>query len=208
MTIPVRVRVRPCRGLPATARYLLFAVFTCLPAALLADGPSGDDEAQAALLVQRFASTLQHELKTAMSEGGPANAVQVCRDVAPAIAGKLARESGWQVRRVSLRVRNPALGMPDAWEQARLKAFASEMQAGASMPLTHFEYVEEPAGRAARYMQAIPTKGMCLACHGAVEQQPAALRAALEQHYPHDQATGYRAGQLRGAFSLKRIEQP
>jgi len=183
------------------------AALTCLSSTLPADGPSGDDVAEAAGIVKQFAGALQGELKTAMRDGGPVNALHVCRDVAPAIATKLARESGWQVRRVSLRVRNPALGMPDAWEQAQLQAFAGQMQAGASVPLTRFAYVDEPAGRATRYMQAIPTQGMCLACHGAVEQQPAELRAALEELYPHDQATGYRVGQLRGAFSLKRLDR-
>lgn len=41
----------------------------------------------------------------------------------------------------------------------------------------------------------------------AFEEPPAAakaLRAALKADYPHDTATGYKIGELRGAFSLKR----
>lgn len=165
-------------------------------------------EAEAAALVKRFASTLQGELKAAMAEGGPVNAVHVCRDVAPEIATQLSRESGWQLSRVSLRVRNPLLGTPDAWEQKQLQAFEASMREGADMPLTTFARVEEPAGTAQRYMHAIPTKGACLACHGSRADQSQALREALAAQYPHDQATGYEMGELRGAFSLKRLETP
>lgn len=193
-------------NLSGTVRWLCLGVLMACQSVVLAADPPQGDEAEAAALVQRFASALQGELKGAMAEGGPVNAVHVCRDVAPAIAAQLSRESGWQVRRVSLQVRNPAIGMPDAWEQRQLKAFAKALEEGASMPLRHFQRVEEPAGAALRFMQAIPTKGMCLACHGATEQQPPALRAALAEQYPHDQATGYQAGALRGAFSLKRME--
>ncbi len=41
----------------------------------------------------------------------------------------------------------------------------------------------------------------------AFEEPPAAaevLHAALKADYPHDTATGYKIGELRGAFSLKR----
>jgi hypothetical protein len=44
----------------------------------------------------------------------------------------------------------------------------------------------------------------CLACHGDPASQPEALRAALRASYPQDAATGYRAGELRGAVILSR----
>lgn len=194
---------RTVRGM---ARWLFTGMLMVGPSVAMPAGPPSADHGEAVALVQRFASTLQSELVAAMADGGPVNAVHVCRDVAPAIAAELSRESGWQVRRVSLQVRNPAIGMPDAWEQRQLKAFATALEEGASMPLRHFERVDEPAGTALRFMQAIPTKGHCLACHGPVDQQPQALRAVLAEQYPHDQAVGYQAGSLRGAFSLKRME--
>ncbi|MHA7833445.1 MAG: Tll0287-like domain-containing protein [Algiphilus sp.] len=167
-----------------------------------------DAAEEAAAIVQRFASSLQGELQRAMQSGGPVEAIRVCRDVAPAIAAELSRATGWQVKRVSLKVRNPAIGLPDAWEQAQLQQFEERLAGGAALPLRHFERVEEPVGEASRYMQAIPTKPACLACHGAAEAQPAALRAALEAEYPYDAAIGYQAGMLRGAFSLKRLDTP
>ena len=44
----------------------------------------------------------------------------------------------------------------------------------------------------------------CLACHGPRESQSPELRTALERDYPHDAATGYAVGELRGAFTLQR----
>lgn len=174
-----------------------------LPAAAIASAP--DAKAEAAAIVDRFAQTLQAALSAAMQEGGPQQAIGVCREVAPAIAAELSRGSGWQVRRISSRVRNPMLGVPDAWEQQRLADFEARFEADGPAPYSHYEETEEPAGTAQRYLRAIPTKGMCLACHGEAEAQPEALREALASAYPHDRATGYAVGDLRGAFSLKRL---
>ncbi|MFC3215988.1 Tll0287-like domain-containing protein [Novosphingobium panipatense] len=51
-----------------------------------------------------------------------------------------------------------------------------------------------------RYMRAIPTMPMCLACHG--ENIAPEVTAAIRANYPGDQATGFAPGQLRGAFSI------
>ncbi|MFN7177274.1 MAG: DUF3365 domain-containing protein, partial [Thermaurantiacus sp.] len=53
-----------------------------------------------------------------------------------------------------------------------------------------------------RYMRAIPTAPQCLACHGPEEAIAPAVRAAIAERYPDDRATGFRAGELRGAFSI------
>jgi hypothetical protein len=41
-------------------------------------------------------------------------------------------------------------------------------------------------------------------CHGDATRVSAATRAALQAAYPHDRATGYREGQIRGAITIKR----
>ena len=220
--MPTRPRISPSKKVamptfplfpvsyPSRSAYrgLAMLLLGAMASAWLPANAAGDMAEEAAAIVERFASGLQAELKGAMQRGGPLEAITVCRDIAPSMAAQLSRDTGWQVRRVSLRARNPAIGLPDAWEQAQLQRFADAQENGASLPLRHFERVVEPAGVAVRYLQAIPTQGLCLACHGAVEEQPPALRAALEAHYPHDPATGYRVGELRGAFSLRRWEQP
>ena len=41
---------------------------------------------------------------------------------------------------------------------------------------------------------------ICLACHGA--KIPAAVEEALKADYPNDKARGYKAGDIRGAFTI------
>ncbi len=55
-----------------------------------------------------------------------------------------------------------------------------------------------------RYMKAIGTQPVCLTCHGTSEQIPANVEEALATSYPFDQATGYSAGDIRGAVSIKQ----
>ncbi len=144
-------------------------------------------------------------MKREMQAGGPAAAMKVCRDVAPQIANNVSLENGWKVTRVGTRVRNPMLGMPDAWEQRVLQDFAKRAAQGEKFDaMIHYEVVEEPAGRSLRFMKAIGTAPQCLACHGSPEQIADPVRAQLQAMYPHDRALGYRPGDLRGAVSIKQ----
>lgn len=153
----------------------------------------------------QFMQELKAELVAAMQAGGPANAIAVCTDKAPAIAGRLSREHGWQVTRVGTRVRNPLLGMPDPWEQEVLEDFAQRHAKGEPYDkMAHGEVVEEPKGRYYRFMKAIPVGQPCLACHGPKEQIDAKVMETLQARYPFDEATGYRLGELRGAVSIKQ----
>jgi hypothetical protein len=158
-------------------------------------------KAASADLIQQLGSRLKQELE----KGGPEQAISVCAQVAPELAGKLSRERGWRVTRVGTRVRNPLLGSPDAWEQKVLQQFAERAAKGEKFDdMSHGEVVTEPGGSYFRFMKAIGVQPMCLSCHGAEEQISAPMRAALKQDYPFDQATGYRAGELRGAVSIKQ----
>ena len=166
--------------------------------------PPAQLEAQA--LVDRFQQELAGKLTAAVAEGGPLLAIDVCKTEAPAIASRLSRESGWQVKRVGTRVRNPVTGLPDAWEQQQLADFARRLAAGEPPPsVATFVEIEEPSGRMQRYMRAIPLAPQCIACHGERGAQSAELQAVLAREYPHDQALGYQPGELRGAFSLRRL---
>jgi len=164
-----------------------------------------DKSAEADALSTRFQQELQGKLQAAMTAGGPVGAISVCKDEAPAIASRLSRESGWQVRRVGTRVRNPLTGSPDAWEQGQLADMQRRLKAGEPpQALAVLATVDEPQGRALRYFKPILMGPLCVTCHGAPESQSKELREALQREYPHDTATGYALGELRGAFSLRR----
>jgi hypothetical protein len=157
--------------------------------------------ATASDLTQQLGAVLKKE----MAAGGPDNAIAVCRDTAPGLAGELSRKSGARVSRVSLKTRNPLLGEPDAWEQQVLAEFDRQAAQGAKPEtLERAEVVSEPQGRFFRYMKAIPVQPLCLTCHGTTDSIPDSVKARLAVDYPHDRATGYALGQIRGAVTIKR----
>lgn len=150
--------------------------------------------------VQEFQSTLQGHLMAAMQEGGPTRAIEVCSQRAPEIAANLSSETGWSVGRTSLKLRNPD-NAPDEWERAVLEDFDARRAEGVpAAELSRHEVIEEGDQKVFRFMRAIPTGGLCLACHGS--ELGGDIRHALERLYPADQATGYSEGDVRGAFSI------
>lgn len=150
--------------------------------------------------VKQFATSLKSELMQAMEAGGPVNAIDTCKLVAPAIAREVSSRRGWDVGRTSLRVRNPA-NAPDEWERRILEDFEASRRDGADpATLEHFEVVGAGEQRRFRYMKAIPTADLCLACHGS--NLSPAVREALAREYPQDRATGFSAGDIRGAFTV------
>lgn len=152
-----------------------------------------------------FLKTLSGELKKEIEKNGAENAVSVCKTLAPTMANQLSNQHGWRISRVSLKVRNPLLGTPDAWEQKVLTDFNQRVAKGEKPEKMEFsEVVQEPQGPVFRYMKAIGVQPLCLTCHGQKEI-PDGLKQRLSKEYPHDVATGYQAGQIRGAVSIKRV---
>lgn len=145
-------------------------------------------------------------MQTAVSEQGPVGAIPVCKEKAPQLLQDMRRQTGWNIRRVSLKSRNPATGTPDAWETRQLAGFNIQFANGAKPEqLEVGEVVTAPDGkRSYRYMKALPVVEVCLSCHGTVDSLSADLRTALARDYPHDRATGYATGQVRGALSVIR----
>lgn len=150
-----------------------------------------------------FVQQLGGALKEEMQKGGPDHAILVCRDLAPQIAGEISRANGWRVTRVGTRVRNPMLGLADDWERQVLADFADRAAKGEKYPEMVFgEVVDIGGAQHYRFMKAIPVQEACLKCHGSPEQIPDTVKAKLASAYPHDRATGYQVGDLRGAVSI------
>ena len=139
-----------------------------------------------------------------ISAGGPASAIAVCSEKAPQMARAASEATGWNVRRVSLRNRNPK-AVPDAWERVALEDFDRRAAAGeASATLEKFEAVRENGREVARYVKALPVQELCVACHGPADRLSAAVRQELATRYPDDKGTGYAPGQIRGAITIRK----
>ncbi|ALR21411.1 MULTISPECIES: DUF3365 domain-containing protein [Sphingobium] len=153
-------------------------------------------QARSDILADRFQKELLSALTAAMAADGPQGAISVCSSIAPALAAQISEESGATVRRTALRTRNPAAS-PDATERRVMESWAAAPFGVDGKPRRWSAY----EGGQYRYMRAIPTMPMCLACHG--ENVAPEVMAAIRAHYPADQATGFASGQLRGAFSIR-----
>ena len=151
-------------------------------------------------VVKKFAAELTYHLDQALDDGGPSKAITVCAEIAPDIAFNFSKETGWDVSRTSLKFRNPA-NAPDEWETRVLKDFDKRKAAGE--PVSKLEY-HEVVGfgekKQFRYMKAIPTKPVCLACHG--KQISEDTEKMLDAYYPEDNARGFEVGNIRGAFTI------
>lgn len=184
-------------------RYFIVALLLSLAAC--SDAPESSTQAaaeqksmlpvyDAEVMKQRAAQTLmpfKQQLMQALQRGlqqGPAQAIDVCRLEAPAIA-TAASIDGVAIGRTSFRLRNPA-NAPTVWQQTGLRHY---QQSEDREPML----INLEGGRVG-YMEPIVTAPMCLACHGS--ELSAEVKDALSAHYPADQATGFAAGDLRGIF--------
>jgi len=148
--------------------------------------------------IQALATALQSELKSAIQDGGPVSAIEVCNTRAMPITQRVSDEQGLNVSRVSLKNRNPA-NAPNAWETAVLEDFERQKAAGKDVgSLVWSDTVAVDGGQEFRFMKAIPTGDVCLLCHG--EQLAPGVGQALVERYPADKATGFAMGDIRGAF--------
>lgn len=148
----------------------------------------------------KLMETLQQEI----TKGDFVSAIHACKDKAPAMAKAASEKTGWHIRRVSERNRNPA-AIPDAWETQALQEFAERAHNGEALSsLEKGEIVTTDGQRTYRYMKALPTQPLCLACHGDSSQISADIRATLEKLYPDDKATGYGLNQIRGGLTVIR----
>jgi hypothetical protein len=170
---------------------VLVTAWAVLLVAFCASGTASTQETGLARGAELLAP-LKKNLKLALMAGmqkGPLNAISVCKDQAPAIAGSLSVD-GIRIGRTSHRLRNPANSAPE-WVDPVLRT-----------------YLEEESNRTARvvslannregYVEPITVKPLCLACHGETLAPDVAVQ--IEMMYPEDEATGFKVDELRGVY--------
>lgn len=155
--------------------------------------------------VKNFGGNLKSELEATIKNktAGVLGAIDVCNVKAPLIAEEHAQKLGWKIGRTSLKVRNPK-NAPDQWENQILQQFEQRKANGEDpTKLEHVETIKNADGsQTIRYMKAIPTAEPCLHCHG--EQLTPEISNKIKNLYPEDKATGFKVGDLRGAFSISQ----
>ncbi len=179
-----------------------------LTLALLISADAFADDAPWLAEARKVASMVPPKLLQVLTEeigkGGPQSAIGVCSEKAPQMAKAASEQTGWSIRRVSLRNRN-SKAVPDAWERAALEDFDRRVAAGESAAtLEKWGTVANGDRKENRYMRALPVQQICLACHGAAETLTPEVKAQLQSRYPADKAVGYSFGQIRGAMTIRK----
>ena len=106
------------------------------------------------------------------------------------------------VGRTALRVRNPE-NAPDEWERHQLEKFAAAIEDGVDpASIEYAEVVNAGEKKTFRWMKPIMMDGPCQLCHG--EEIADDVRAAILAFYPEDAATGFKFGEMRGAFTVEK----
>ncbi len=153
---------------------------------------------EAKMITKAFGSSLKQELQKAMKAGGPVNALTVCNTIAMPITKQAAIDHKALVSRVSLKNRNPE-NIPNEWQKLVLEDFDAKAAKGEDVKKMGFsKIVEEDGKKTLRFMKALPTDDVCLACHGSKVSTD--VQSKLKELYPDDKAVGYKKGQVRGAI--------
>lgn len=161
------------------------------------------DLQQARELVKAFGGDLKTVLKTSMKSAGPIKALSECNIQAMPIAEKNSSSSPWGIARTSLKVRNEN-NQADEWETQVLQLFEQRKADGEAIETMEYaETIKTAEKTIYRYMKPIPTTGLCLTCHG--ETLADEVSNKVKVLYPHDNATGFSLGDIRGAFTLQKI---
>jgi hypothetical protein len=148
--------------------------------------------ARADIAILELQTALVGRLRDAMSGGGPAAAVRVCRDEAQALTAAVGARHRLEIGRTSDRLRNPA-NAPRPWADDPVASHAGEKAAGVT------PVVVELDGRVG-VLKPIGTLDFCVTCHGPRDVVNAAIGDVLKTAYPQDQAVGFATGDLRGWF--------
>lgn len=168
----------------------LVAAIVIAPAMLASSAEEGTAADEARRAVADLRERLGAALRRAMSEGGPAAAITVCREDAPEITASL-RSDRVEVGRTSHRLRNPA-NAPRVW----MKPLLDDYLASPPEPGSHRVVALDDG--AIGYVEPIYLKPLCATCHG--ESIAPDLREKIRALYPEDRATGFSPGELRGLF--------
>ena len=196
------------RGWTTAVQALLSAGLLLQTGVALADYKGANPMQESREVAAAMLKELGQQLQAAMAEGGVLNAIGVCHTQAPAIAARISKEENITITRIGTRVRNPVLGVPNDWQALALKEFEDGLAKGQKPADMEFvQAVKAGAGSRMelRYGKPIVTQPMCLACHGSGDDISPQVKAKLDELYPQDKATGYKAGELRGAVVVSRF---
>jgi tRNA A37 threonylcarbamoyladenosine synthetase subunit TsaC/SUA5/YrdC len=191
-------------------RLILLAVCFMLMPLLPASAQQGSRDIafeQALIDARKVSNQLAEKVRGLLlqeiEKGGFPSAVRVCSETAQEITRQFNAQAGHEVRRISLKYRNPQ-NVPDAYERRRLEEF-NILNQKKELPNEYSEIVEEQGKKYLRYLRPLIVVPLCITCHGPKENIPQEVKKILAERYPDDGATGFLVGDVRGAITVKTL---
>ncbi|WP_017660346.1 Tll0287-like domain-containing protein [Baaleninema simplex] len=142
--------------------------------------------------IDRMRSGLASTIEDSPTEPTLQTMKEVCKPVGMR-AKQLGEETGWQVKQIAKKYRNPAHAPDTETASEALDLFEKNLN------LVGFWQEETIDGQAGtRYYRRINVESSCLACHGAKNERP----KFVKEKYPQDLAYDFEVGDLRGMYSV------
>jgi len=136
---------------------------------------------------------LKSNLKTQIKTNGFPKALKYCAHNAYSIVYNISKKyPNATIKRVTLKPRNP-LDKADKNDEIVLNMFEKNKNLK--------EIVLKKENKTLIYKPIYISKQVCLKCHG--ENIDSKIKSEIHTYYPNDKATGYKLGDLRGAFKIE-----
>ncbi|HET7219232.1 MAG TPA: DUF3365 domain-containing protein [Vicinamibacterales bacterium] len=159
-----------------------------------------DSISRADLVIAAMQDSVLRELTTQLAAGSTSSALAFCHVDAGAAARRIAAAERVEAGRTSDRLRNPG-NAPRPWAAPLVAENAGKRSKDVD------GFVVDLGDRIG-VLRPIAQGAMCARCHGPRDALAADVKAALAQRYPHDRATGFKEGEIRGWFWVEMPMSP
>lgn len=151
-------------------------------------------------IVQQMMGTLGGNLMKALSQNGVGYAAKFCNLKAYPLVDSLKKVNNADIRRATLKARN-SRNLATAQEEEVIMQYAEQLKtSGAQLK----PVVKRVSADSVAFFAPIQTNDLCLRCHGNIgDDVDAKDYELIKSLYPNDKAVGYKAGELRGVWSMK-----
>lgn len=165
---------------------------------VLNDSIRGMLAAEGKMISEKAQKTIKFALQNAIKEGGLQNAMVYCNLQALPITDSVSQSENVQIKRLAKKYRNPLNATTES-ESRILDDYEMLLNNGDSLyPIIMAGENKHPV-----YFKPILVDAVCLNCHGTPgEQISPSLTEKITELYPNDKATGFKAGELRGMWSI------
>ncbi len=179
---------------------ILIIIFFIIYGNLKSETYLNKEELSVIMTINKTMKTLKENLENALQDGDITEAFKMCSDKAQDLTFNN-NNNNTTIKRISLKYRNPK-NKPTKYEEEILRSFENKLLSGVKFNELIFKKVTNNyKNKTLVYLKAIPTKGVCLNCHG--KNIDDKVFEKIKAVYPNDMAIGYRLGEIRGAFSVR-----